>query len=43
VTIVEASDLDTIMRMSVEIGSRGSAQLLTLAAVPVDEFIKNIK
>jgi uncharacterized protein with GYD domain len=43
VNIVEAPDLNTVMRMSVEIGSRGSAQLLTLAAVPVDEFIKNIK
>jgi len=42
VNIVEAPDLDTIMKMSVEIGSRGSVQLLTLAAVPVDEFVKNI-
>jgi uncharacterized protein with GYD domain len=43
VNIVEAPDNDTVMRMSVELGSRGSVQLLTLAAVPVDEFIKKIK
>ena len=43
VNIVEAPDNETVMRMSVEIGSRGSAQLLTLPAVPVEEFIKRIK
>ena len=41
--IVEAPDIETIMRMSVEIGSRGSTQLLTLAALPVEEFIKKLK
>jgi len=43
VNIVEAPDNETVMRMSVEIGSRGSAHLLTLPAVPVEEFIKRIK
>lgn len=43
VNIVEAPDIDTVMKMSVEIGSRGSVQLMTLAAVPVAEFIKKIK
>lgn len=42
VNIVEAPDNETVMRMSVELGARGSVQLLTLAAVPVDEFIKNL-
>ncbi len=40
--IVEAPDNETVMRMSVELGSRGSVHLLTLAAMPVEEFIKNI-
>jgi uncharacterized protein with GYD domain len=31
------------MKMSVEIGSRGSVHLMTLPAIPVDEFIKKIK
>ncbi|MEW6571894.1 MAG: GYD domain-containing protein [Nitrospirota bacterium] len=43
VNIVEAPDNAAIMRMSVELGARGSVQLLTLAAIPVDEFIKKIK
>ncbi len=43
VNIVEAPDNDTVMKMSVELGSRGSIQLLTLAAVPITEFINKIK
>ncbi len=43
VNIVEAPDNDTVMRMSVELGSRGSVHLLTLAALPIEEFIKRLK
>lgn len=43
VNIVEAPDNSTIMKMSVELGARGSVQLLTLAALPVEDFIKKIK
>jgi uncharacterized protein with GYD domain len=43
VNIVEAPDNNAIMKMSVELGARGSVQLLTLAAIPISEFIKNIK
>lgn len=43
VNIVEAPDNETVMRMSVEIGSRGSVQMTTLPAIPVEEFIKKIK
>ncbi len=43
VNIVEAPDNETVMRMSVEIGSRGSVHLLTLAAIPVEEFIKRLR
>ena len=41
--IVEAPDNETVMRMSVEIGSRGSVQMTTLPAIPVEEFIRKIK
>jgi uncharacterized protein with GYD domain len=41
--IVEAPDNETVMKMSVEIGSRGSVQMTTLPAIPVEEFIKKIK
>jgi uncharacterized protein with GYD domain len=43
VNIVEAPDNDAVMRMSVELGARGRVQLLTLAAVPIEEFIKKVK
>jgi uncharacterized protein with GYD domain len=43
VNIVEAPDNSAVMRMSVELGARGSVQLLTLAAIPVDDFIKKLR
>ncbi|MEK7816870.1 MAG: GYD domain-containing protein [Actinomycetota bacterium] len=43
VNILEAPDNDTIVRMSVEIGSRGSVQLQTMPAVPIDDLIADIK
>jgi len=43
VNIVEAPDNDAVMKMSVELGARGSVQLLTLAAMPIEEFIKKFK
>lgn len=43
VNILDAPDNETVMRVSVELGSRGSVQLLTLPALPVDEFVKKIK
>jgi uncharacterized protein with GYD domain len=42
-SLVEAPDNETVMKMSVEIGSRGSVQMMTLPALPVEEFIKKIK
>lgn len=43
VSIVDARDNETIMKMSVELGSRGSVQLLSLAAMPVGDFVKKLK
>jgi uncharacterized protein with GYD domain len=40
VNIVEAKDNETIMKMSLELGARGSVQLLTLAAIPVSQMMK---
>jgi uncharacterized protein with GYD domain len=39
VNIVEAPDEQTIARVSLELGSRGTAKYETLVAIPVDEFI----
>lgn len=43
VNIVEATDNETVMRMSVDIGARGSIQLLTLVAMPIEDFIRSLK
>ncbi len=43
VNIVEAPDNETVLKMSVEIGSRGSVQLISLPAVPVGEFMRRVK
>ena len=43
VNIVEADDNAAMLRMSVELGSRGSVQLLTLTALPIDDFIRTIR
>lgn len=43
VNIVEAPNNETVMKMSVELGSRGAVHLLTLPAIPVEEMIKNLR
>ena len=43
VNIVEAPDNETVMKMSVELGSRGSVTMTTLPALSVEEFIRKIK
>jgi uncharacterized protein with GYD domain len=43
VNIVEAPDNLTIMKASTEIGLRGSVQILTLPAIPIEEVVKKLK
>lgn len=43
VNIVEAPDNETILRMSVELGARGTVQLLSLPAISMDKLIKKMK
>jgi uncharacterized protein with GYD domain len=43
INIVEAANNEAVMKMSVEIGSRGSVQMTTLPALPVEEFISKIR
>jgi uncharacterized protein with GYD domain len=43
VNILEAPDNETIAKVSVELGSRGTVRLLTLPAIPIDTFIANLK
>ena len=42
VSVVEAPDEKTIARVSLELGSRGTARYETLAAIPVEEFIASV-
>lgn len=39
INVVEAADVQAIMRVSAELTSRGSVRVTTLAALPVDDFI----
>lgn len=43
VNIVEAPDNESIMKMSIELGSRGTVELMSLPALRIDEFLKIIK
>jgi uncharacterized protein with GYD domain len=42
-TVLEAPDPETVARVSVELGLRGTATFETLAAIPVDDFIASLK
>jgi uncharacterized protein with GYD domain len=42
VNIVEAKDNETIARVSVGLGARGTVQIETLSAIPIESFIRTI-
>jgi len=42
VTLLDAQNNEAMLKMSVELGSRGTVQLMTLPALMVDEFIKTL-
>jgi len=42
VNIVEAKDNETIARVSVGLGARGTVQIATLTAIPIESFIRSI-
>jgi len=39
VNVVEAPDETTMVKVSLELGSRGTAKYETLTAIPIDDFI----
>ena len=43
ITIIEAPDNATISRVSVELGARGGIAGMTMAAIPLDEFIGRLE
>ena len=42
VNVVEVPDEKTMARVSLELGSRGTARYESLAAIPIDDFISNL-
>lgn len=42
VNVVEAPDNETIARVSAELASRGSVRIMTLTAIPIDQFIGTV-
>jgi uncharacterized protein with GYD domain len=38
VNVVEAPNNETVARISVELGARGTIQIMTMPAIPVEEF-----
>ena len=42
VNVVEAPDEKTMARVSLELGSRGTARYESLVAIPVDDFIASL-
>ncbi|HSE83705.1 MAG TPA: GYD domain-containing protein [Thermodesulfobacteriota bacterium] len=43
VNIVEAPDNETISRVSIDLGSRGTVQIMTMAAIPIEDFASKLK
>ncbi|MEF9426252.1 MAG: GYD domain-containing protein [Candidatus Mariimomonas ferrooxydans] len=43
ITLLDAPNNEAILKMSVELGSRGTVQLVTLPALSIDEFTKTLK
>ncbi len=43
VNIVEAPNNEAIMRLSADLGSRGTVQIISMPAIPIDEFIQAIR
>jgi len=42
VNVVEAPDEKTMAKVSLELGSRGTAHYESLAAIPIDDFIDSV-
>ena len=40
INILEAPDSKAVSKVAVELGSRGTLQTMTMAAMPIDEFIR---
>lgn len=42
ISILDAPNNESIAKISIELGSRGTVQIVTLPAIPVEEFIEKM-
>lgn len=42
INIIEAPNNEAIAKLSIELGSRGTIQIITLPAIPIDDFIEKM-
>lgn len=43
VNILEAPDNETVAKIAMELGARGTLQCMTMAAIPIDGFIRALE
>ena len=43
INILEAPSNETVAKVGLQLGARGTFQAMTLAAMPLDDFIENLK
>jgi len=43
VTVIDATDNETVSELSVDLCSRGTIEIMSLAAVPVDSYVDALK
>ncbi len=43
ITVIDAPDNETVARVSAEMSSRGTVQIASLPAIPVDKFANKLK
>jgi uncharacterized protein with GYD domain len=43
VSILDAPNSATVSRLAMDLGARGTVQTMTMAALPIDEFISSLK
>ncbi len=43
VTVIEAPDNETVSSISIEMGARGSVNIMTMPAIPLDSFISRLE
>jgi uncharacterized protein with GYD domain len=42
ISLIEAPDNEAIMRVSMDLGSRGTIQIMTLPVIPINQFIEKV-